>query len=72
MEGYEVVVERIASSSGVVMLIGGLDTGKTTLGRTIAAAGLAAGRQVAYLDADVGQKAVGPPTAVRRNQSVSA
>ena len=64
MEGYEVVVERIASSSGVVMLIGGLDTGKTTLGRTIAAAGLAAGRQVAYLDADVGQKAVGPPTAV--------
>ena len=64
MEGYEVVVERIASSSGVVMLIGGLDTGKTTLGRTIAAAGLAAGRRVAYLDADVGQKAVGPPTAV--------
>ena len=64
VEGYEVVVERIASSSGVVMLIGGLDTGKTTLGRTIAAAGLAAGRQVAYLDADVGQKAVGPPTAV--------
>ncbi len=64
MEGYEVVVERIASSSGVVMLIGGLDTGKTTLGRTIAAAGLDAGRQVAYLDADVGQKAVGPPTAV--------
>jgi len=64
VEGYEVVVERIASSSGVVMLIGGLDTGKTTLGRTIAAAGLAAGRRVAYLDADVGQKAVGPPTAV--------
>jgi len=64
VEGYEVVVERIASSSGVVMLIGGLDTGKTTLGRTIAAAGLDAGRQVAYLDADVGQKAVGPPTAV--------
>jgi polynucleotide 5'-hydroxyl-kinase GRC3/NOL9 len=64
VDGYEVVVERIASSSGVVMLIGGLDTGKTTLGRVIAGAALEAGRRVAYLDADVGQKAVGPPTAV--------
>lgn len=64
MEGYEVVVARIATTSSVVMLVGGLDTGKTTLGRAIALAGLEAGRRVAYLDADVGQKAVGPPTAV--------
>jgi polynucleotide 5'-hydroxyl-kinase GRC3/NOL9 len=64
VEGYEVVVERIATTSSVVMLVGGLDTGKTTLGRAIALAGLEAGRRVAYLDADVGQKAVGPPTAV--------
>lgn len=64
MEGYEVVVERIATTSSVAMLVGGLDTGKTTLGRAIALAGLEAGRRVAYLDADVGQKAVGPPTAV--------
>lgn len=64
MEGYEVVVERIATTSSVVMMIGGLDTGKTTMGRAIATAALEAGRRVAYLDADVGQKAVGPPTAV--------
>ena len=46
------------------MMVGGLDTGKTTMGLAIAAAALQAGRRVAYLDADVGQKAVGPPTAV--------
>ncbi len=64
MDGYDVVVERIATSADVVMLIGGLDTGKTTLGRTVARTALESGRKVAYLDADVGQKAVGPPTAV--------
>ena len=64
MEPHQAVVERVAQSSGVVMLVGGLDTGKTTLGRAIAAEGLRGGRQVAYLDADLGQKAVGPPTTV--------
>ncbi len=64
VDGYDVVVERIASSARVVMLVGGLDTGKTTLGRTIARAAIESGRRAAYLDADVGQKAVGPPTAV--------
>jgi len=39
-------------------------SGKTTLGRSIAAKALDAGRTVAYLDADLGQKAVGPPTTV--------
>jgi polynucleotide 5'-hydroxyl-kinase GRC3/NOL9 len=46
------------------MLLGGLDSGKSTLSRELAAAALAAGRTVAYLDADLGQKVVGPPTAV--------
>lgn len=64
MDGYDVVVERLASTAQVVMLIGGMDTGKTTLGRTIARAALEEGRSVAYLDTDVGQKAVGPPAAV--------
>ncbi len=64
MEPHEAVVERVAKASGVVLLFGGLDTGKTTLGRAIASAGLRNGRQVAYLDADLGQKAVGPPATV--------
>jgi polynucleotide 5'-hydroxyl-kinase GRC3/NOL9 len=64
VEPHQTVVERVAQSSGVILLVGGLDTGKTTLGRAIAAAGLRNGRSVAYLDADLGQKAVGPPSTV--------
>src|SRR5205085_7709914 len=44
-----------------VMLIGGLDSGKSTLARSLLGAALAAGRRAAYLDADLGQKCVGPP-----------
>jgi polynucleotide 5'-hydroxyl-kinase GRC3/NOL9 len=77
MDRYKAVVDRVASTARVAMLIGGLDSGKSTLGRTIAAAGLEAGRPVAYLDADLGQKVVGPPTAVtlrllRRPQDIEA
>jgi polynucleotide 5'-hydroxyl-kinase GRC3/NOL9 len=64
LEPHQAVVERVAQSSGVVLLFGGLDTGKTTLGRAIAEAGLLNERAVAYLDADLGQKCVGPPTTV--------
>jgi polynucleotide 5'-kinase involved in rRNA processing len=64
VEPHQAVVERIAPSSGVIMLIGGLDSGKTTLGRSLAQTALSAGRQVAYLDADIGQKTVGPPGTV--------
>jgi len=46
------------------MLVGGLDSGKSTLGLALAAAALEGGRTVAFLDADIGQKVVGPPTAV--------
>jgi polynucleotide 5'-kinase involved in rRNA processing len=63
VDQHRAVIDRVASG-GVVVLIGGLDSGKTTLGKVIAAAGLEAGRKVGYVDADLGQKAVGPPTAV--------
>jgi polynucleotide 5'-hydroxyl-kinase GRC3/NOL9 len=68
MDRYKAVVDRVASTARVAMLIGGLDSGKSTLGRTIARAGLEAGRSVSYLDADLGQKVVGPPTAVTLRQ----
>ncbi len=64
MEPHQAVVEKVARSSGVVVLLGGLDSGKTTLGLAIAQSGLRLGRSVAYLDADLGQKTVGPPTVV--------
>jgi polynucleotide 5'-kinase involved in rRNA processing len=54
------VVER-ASTLSSVMLIGAMDTGKSTLGRRIARAALERGRTVAYVDADVGNSTIGPP-----------
>lgn len=47
-----------------MLFLGGLDAGKSTLARAVAAHGLSLGRAVAYLDADVGQKTVGPPATV--------
>ncbi|MGH2572043.1 MAG: Clp1/GlmU family protein [Actinomycetota bacterium] len=64
MDRYMAVVERVATTGRVVLLMGGLDSGKSTLGRAIAAAAMETGRTAAYLDADLGQKTVGPPTAV--------
>jgi len=64
VDPYQSVVDRIADSGGVVVLVGGIDSGKTTLGRSIVAAGVRAGRSVAFLDADLGQKTVGPPACV--------
>lgn len=46
------------------MLMGGVDTGKTTLGKLAARMALAAGRTVAYVDADVSNTTVGPPACV--------
>jgi polynucleotide 5'-hydroxyl-kinase GRC3/NOL9 len=64
VEQYKVLVDRVSESGHVVMMVGGLDSGKSTLGRSIACAGLERGRVAAYLDADLGQKTVGPPAAV--------
>lgn len=54
----------LAAAGGVVMLVGAPDTGKTTLAHQIMAQGIRAGRTIAYVDADVGQSTVGPPTCV--------
>lgn len=64
MNAYEVLVERAVTSKRTVMLVGGLDSGKSTLAKTILRAGLEAGRAVAYLDADLGQSTVGPPASI--------
>jgi polynucleotide 5'-hydroxyl-kinase GRC3/NOL9 len=64
VDRYKAVIERVAGSAGVAVLIGGLDSGKSSLSKAIAEVALDAGRTVGYLDADVGQKVVGPPTAV--------
>jgi polynucleotide 5'-hydroxyl-kinase GRC3/NOL9 len=50
---------------GTALLLGGPDTGKTTLSRELANAGAARGwNRVSLIDADVGQGEVGPPGTV--------
>jgi polynucleotide 5'-kinase involved in rRNA processing len=58
------VLAREVSRARVAMLMGGVDTGKTTLALHAARLALANGRTVAIVDADVGNSTVGPPACV--------
>jgi polynucleotide 5'-hydroxyl-kinase GRC3/NOL9 len=60
---HDRLVDR-AAHARTAMFVGGLDSGKSTLARATAAHALRLGRSVAYLDADVSQKTVGPPCTV--------
>ncbi len=64
MNEYEALVDETVRTKHTVVLVGGLDTGKSTLSRSLLAAAVAAGRPAAYLDADVGQKSIGPPATI--------
>ena len=64
MNEHEQLVDRAARHAHTVVFIGGLDAGKSTLARATAAFALRIGRSVAYIDADVAEKTVGPPTTV--------
>ena len=55
---------RQAASPGVTMLIGGLDTGKTTVAMDAIRHALAEGRHPVLVDADIGISTVGPPACV--------
>jgi polynucleotide 5'-hydroxyl-kinase GRC3/NOL9 len=61
---HEALVDQAVRTKHTVLLIGGMDTGKSTLSRELLGAALAAGRSAAFLDADVGQKTVGPPATI--------
>jgi polynucleotide 5'-kinase involved in rRNA processing len=58
------VLAREVSRAKIAMLMGGVDTGKTTLALQAARLAIAAGRSVALVDADVGNSTVGPPACV--------
>jgi polynucleotide 5'-hydroxyl-kinase GRC3/NOL9 len=55
---------RDIARAHVSMLMGGVDTGKTTLGMMAARIAVNEGRTVAYVDADIGNTTVGPPACV--------
>ena len=64
MNEHDRLVDRAARHAGLAVFLGGLDSGKSTLARATAAYAVRLGRTVAYLDADVAQKTVGPPATV--------
>ena len=72
MNEYEALVDDSARTKHTIVLVGGLDTGKSTLSRSLLSAAVAAGRPAAYLDADVGQKTVGPPATIALKRVLAA
>lgn len=64
MDAYDSVVARIVERGGMAVVLGGLDSGKTSFCRMCAAVAVRLGKTVAYLDTDVGQTTVGPPTTI--------
>lgn len=56
--------DRILQNPGIVMLLGDIDTGKTTFGIELARRATEAGIPAAIVDADIVQSTVGPPTTV--------
>ncbi len=61
---WEPTVAAVLESDGPVLLIGGMDVGKTTFTRLLVNRLTASGRTVALLDGDPGQSEIGPPGCV--------
>jgi polynucleotide 5'-hydroxyl-kinase GRC3/NOL9 len=61
---HEALVDQAVRTKRTVILVGGLDSGKSTLSRALLRAAVDAGRPAAFVDADVGQKTVGPPATI--------
>jgi polynucleotide 5'-kinase involved in rRNA processing len=64
MDAYESLIAHVVEKGGVAVALGGMDSGKTTFCKMVAAVAVRVGRTVAYLDTDVGQTTVGPPTTI--------
>lgn len=61
---YQQVLDRMLDNPGVVMLVGDIDTGKTSLGIEAVKRATERGIPAAIVDADIVQSTVGPPTTV--------
>jgi polynucleotide 5'-hydroxyl-kinase GRC3/NOL9 len=64
MDVYDSIVARTVERGGTAVVLGGLDSGKTSFCKMCAAVAVRLGRTVAYLDTDVGQSSVGPTTTI--------
>ncbi|MGD8238995.1 MAG: Clp1/GlmU family protein [Armatimonadota bacterium] len=63
-QDWQRTAHAVAREGGVTVVLGGVDTGKSTLCRYVAHCCITQGRTTAILDADLGQSWIGPPTTV--------
>ena len=61
---YRDLIDQVLDDPGTVVLLGGMDSGKTTFALALLAAAAERGVPAAYLDTDLGRPAVGPPTTI--------
>ncbi len=57
-------LQALSQPSGLVMVIGGVDVGKSTFCSLLLRQWVAQGKPVGFLDLDLGQTTIGPPTTV--------
>lgn len=65
---WKLLADKIASFGCTTMVIGRVDTGKSTFCRYLASVMLEKGLKTAIVDSDVGQSWIGPPTTVGMKQ----
>ena len=61
---WEKLASRIVKPQQVVLVIGATDVGKSTFCRFLAEAAMEQGLKTAFVDTDVGQSQIGPPTTI--------
>ncbi len=59
---WQTVLKR--DFSGTILIFGQVDSGKSTLARSLYQQAIENSYKVAYLDADLGQQSIGPPAAI--------
>ncbi len=62
--GWEAAARRFLDQGGTALILGGPDTGKSTLSRYLIYRAYVAGATAAFLDLDLGQSHLGPPASL--------
>ena len=61
---WERVARHVVQPKQIALVIGAIDVGKSTFCRLLVERGFDRGMKVGYVDADVGQSQIGPPTTI--------
>ena len=61
---WEILARKVVQPQQIVLVIGATDVGKSTFCRFLIEQGVTAGLRVGFVDADVGQSQIGPPTTI--------